>query len=304
MGGQTRLGAGPEGSAPEYIGMILVTGSSGKTGRAVVAALARAGAPCRALVRDPSQIEALTNLGAREVILADMRLAPELRRAVENTRAVYHICPNVHPDEVEIGRSVIAAAKEAGVEHLVLHSVLHPQTEQMPHHWSKLRVEEALLESGLTFTTLQPAAYMQNLLAGWKLISEDGVLRNPYPVETRLSLVDLEDVAQAAALVLTKGGHSAATYELAGTPPLTQTEVAANLSEALGRPVRAEAEPIEAWEARARTAGLGDHQRATLVRMFHYYERHGLIGNPSILRWLLGREPTTLFESARRFAGG
>jgi len=284
--------------------MILVTGASGKTGRAVVAALARGGAPTRAMVRHPSQIEALSNLGALEVIPADMRLAPELRGAVENVRAIYHICPNVSPDEVEIGRRVIAAAEQAGVEHLVLHSVLHPQAEQMPHHWSKLRVEEMLFESGLSFTVLQPAAYMQNLLAGWKLIAEEGVLRNPYPVQTRLSLVDLEDVAQAAALVLTTGGHTAATYELAGTPPLTQTEVAAILSEALGRPVRAEAEPIEAWAARARSAGLGDHPRATLTRMFHYYERHGLVGNPNMLRWLLGREPTTVVEFARRAARG
>src|SRR3990172_1346243 len=100
-----RLGAGLEGSAPECMGMILVTGASGKTGRAVVAALARAGAPTRALVRRPSQLEALTKLGGGQVIPADMALTPELRRAVENVRAVYHICPNVSPDEVEIGRS-------------------------------------------------------------------------------------------------------------------------------------------------------------------------------------------------------
>ena len=284
--------------------MVLVTGASGKTGQAVVAALARAGAPTRALVRRPSQIEALTKLGARQAMAVDLRLTPELRRAFENMSAVYHICPNVNPDEVEIGRRVIGAAKEAGVEHLVLHSVLHPQTEQMPHHWNKLRVEEALFESGLSFTILQPTAYMQNLLAGWKAITDDGVLRNPYPVATRLSLVDLEDMAEAAGIVLTRRGHTGATYELAGTPPLPQTEVAAILSDALGRPVRAEAQSIETWEALARTSGLGDHQRATLIKMFQYYERHGLVGNPNVLRWLLGREPTALVEFARRTARG
>jgi uncharacterized protein YbjT (DUF2867 family) len=284
--------------------MILVTGASGKTGQAVVAALSRAGAPARALVRRPSQMETMTNLGAREAMAADMRLPTEARRAAEGVHAVYHICPNVDPDEFEIGRSAIAAAKEAGVEHFVLHSVLHPQTEQMPHHWNKLRVEEALFESGLNFTILQPAAYMENLLAEWRLITEEGLLRIPYPAETRLSLVALEDVADAAAIVLTKPGHRGATYELAGTPPLAQTEVAAILSDALDQPVRAEAEPIEAWEARARTAGLGDPQRATLVRMFRYYGRRGLIGNPNILRWLLGRAPTSLAEFARRAARG
>ena len=283
--------------------MILVTGASGKTGQAIVAALARAGAPTRALVRHPSQLAALTSLGANEVIEADMRRAADLRRAVENVRAVYHICPNVTPDEVEIGRGLLAAAKGAHVDHLVLHSVLHPQAERMPHHWNKLRVEEALLESGLDFTILQPAAYMQNLLSGWTLITEAGALRNPYPVETRLSLVDLRDVADAAAIVLTERGHTGATYELTGTPPFTQTEVAEILSQALGRPVRAEAEPLAAWEARAVAAGLSGDRRVMLARMFGYYAEVGLIGNPNTLRWLLGREPTTLAEFVRRSSG-
>jgi NAD(P)H dehydrogenase (quinone) len=280
--------------------MILVTGASGKTGKAIVAALARAGIGVRALVRRPSQRAVLTSLGATEVVAADMRLVPELRRALENIRAVYHICPNLTRDEVGIGRRVLAAAKEAAVAHLVLHSVLHPQSQQMPHHRTKLRVEEALIESGLHFTILQPTAYMQNLLGGWKLISEDGVLRNPYAVETRLSLVDLADVAEAATIVLTQPGHRGASYELAGTPPLAQTEVAEILGAALGRPVRAEAEAIEAWQARARTAGLGDYQRATLTKMFRHYEQHGLSGNPNVLCWLLGRAPTALGEFARR----
>ena len=61
------------------------------------------------------------------------------------------------------------------------------------------------------------------------------MFRNPYPVETRLSLVDLDDVAEAAALVLTQDGHSGATYELVGTEPLSQTEVAAAIGAVLGR---------------------------------------------------------------------
>ena len=159
-----------------------------------------------------------------------------------------------------------------------------------------MRVEEKLFESGLAWTILQPTAYMQNLLAGWKTIVEEGVLRNPYPVGTRISLVDLEDVAEAAATVLTESGHSGATYELVGTPPLSQAEVAEALSRTLGRAVRAEAQALAAWETHARAAGLGDDQRATLMQMFRYYAQYGLVGNPNGLRWLLGRPPTTLEE--------
>jgi uncharacterized protein YbjT (DUF2867 family) len=280
--------------------MILVTGAGGKTGRAVIRALRARGAEVRALVHHHEQSAALTALGARETMAADMRLMLALRRAVENVRAVYHICPNVHPDEVAIGRSLVAAAKAAGVEHFVYHSVLHPQTEKMPHHWNKLRVEELLFESGLPVTVLQPTAYMQNLLAGWKSIVEEGVLRVPYSVEARVSLVDLENVAEAAARVLTEPGHSGATYELVGAPALAQTEAAEALSRALGRAVRAEAESLEAWERRSRAAGLSEYAIETLIKMYRYYERWGLAGNPNVLGWLLQRTPTTLTAFVER----
>ena len=90
---------------------------------------------------------------------------------------------------------------------LVYHSVLHPQIEAMPHHWEKMRAEELLFAAGLDVTVLQPTAYMQNILAGWRDIVEAGIYRVPYPVESRISLVDLDDVAAAAALVLTQPGH-------------------------------------------------------------------------------------------------
>ncbi len=163
----------------------------------------------------------------------------------------------------------------------------------MPHHWQKLRVEEQLFESGLCYTILQPTAYMQNVLAHWDQIMGQGVYPVPYAVETRLGMVDLEDVAEAAAIVLTELGHAGAVYELAGAEVLSQTEVATILGQQLGRPVRAETVPLETWERRARESGLGDYQVETLVKMFRYYERYGFWGNPRVLSWLLGRSPTT-----------
>jgi hypothetical protein len=77
-------------------------------------------------------------------------------------------------------------------------------------------VLKALVARG---AVVRPAAYMQNSLAEWDRIAGDGVCRVPYPVDTRLSLVDLNDVAKAAALVLTEAGHSAASYGLVGRRP-------------------------------------------------------------------------------------
>jgi NAD(P)H dehydrogenase (quinone) len=217
-----------------------------------------------------------------------------LAGAAAGAHGIYHICPNVSRQEVAYALAVAAAAKAHGVRRFVYHSVLHPQIEAMPHHWAKMRVEEMLFASGFDLTILQPTAYMQNLLAAWRGIAADGVFRVPYPVATRLSLIDLDDVADAAALVLTQHGHAGATYELVGTDPLSQGEVAAAISAALERDVRAETETIEAWITRARAVGMGEHECATLIAMFRYYAAHGLVGNNKTLRWLLGREPNGL----------
>ncbi len=282
--------------------MILVTGAGGKTGKAVIKALVARGVPVRAFVRSPAHEAALMAMGAREAVAGAMDDARALSRAVKGTDAIYHICPNVNPHEVAFARALIAAANDLGVSRLVYHSVLHPQIEAMPHHWNKLRVEEMLFSVGLDITILQPTAYMQNSLAEWESMKRDGIYRVPYPIETRLSLVDLDDVAEAAALVLTNEGHSGATYELVGTPPLSQIEIAETFGHALNKTIRAEAEGIESWDRRARSAGMDDYQQETLTKMFRAYARDGLKGNPNVLSWLLGRPPTSLAAFAARTA--
>ena len=274
--------------------MILVSGGAGKTGLTVIRALAAKGHMVRALVRREDQIERIEAAGARDWSVGDLRDETTLDRAVRDVRTIYHICPNVSPDEVEIGRRIIAAAQAAGIVHFVCHSVLHPQVEAMPHHWNKMRVEARLFESGLAYTILQPASYMQNILTGWRSIVEDGIYAIPYPPGTRLGIVDLEDVGAAACTVLTERSHAGATYELAGPEVLTQSEVADILGRQLGRPVRVVQVARDIWAGRARASGLGDYQIEALMKTFAYYERFGFWGNPRILTHLLGRAPNTL----------
>lgn len=281
--------------------MILVTGAAGKTGKAVVQTLALRAAPTRAFVRRPEQIDELHACGATQVVVGDLRSADELARACQQIDTLYLICPNMQPDEVAIAERVITAAKYAGIRRLVYHSVLHPQTEAMPHHWQKLRVEELLFMAEFDYTILQPAAYMQNVLAGWTTIVNEGIYRIPYAPSTRLGMVDLEDIAEAAAVVLTTEGHNGAIYELATAEWLTQDAVAAILGEATGRSVRAVTEQRDRWQQNARKAGLSDYATETLLRMFVYYEAYGFCGNPKILTWLLGRNPTTFTDCMRRY---
>lgn len=281
--------------------MILLTGANGKTGKAIIKTLSKVEMVC-AFVHREDQTPVAKSLGAKKVVVGDLRDESTIRRALQGVRAVYHLCPNMSPDEVRIGKLILDEAQKAGVEHFVYHSVLHPQTENMAHHWAKLQVEEMLFESGLPFTILQPAPYMQNLLTGWQSIVEEGVLRVPYSVEAKFSFVDLEDIAEAAKIVLTESGHTNAIYELAGTNPTTHTEVAEIFGRVLKRDVRTEKEEIANWKRRI--SGLSEYALENLVKMFGYYDKWGLVGNMNTLRWLLKREPTPLEQFIQRIANG
>jgi len=280
--------------------MILVTGAAGKTGRAVISALVRKKQPVRALVYREEQVHQIESLGATDVLVGDMRSKDTLEGALDGSESVYHICPNVNPEEFQLGNSIVASAVSANIGHFVFHSVLHPQIESMPHHWMKMRVEEVLLGSGLNFSILQPAPYMQNLQGQLSDILEGGTYPVPYSTDAPMSLVDLEDVAEAAAIVLTTPTHAGATYELVGPEILTPNQMAEILSHHLNRVVHATQISLETWRQQSQTAGLGGYQLETLEKMFAYYDRNGLWGNPLTLNTLLGRRPTSFSEYVKR----
>jgi uncharacterized protein YbjT (DUF2867 family) len=199
--------------------------------------------------------------------------------------AVYLIAPNMHADEPGVVARVLAAARSAGVTRIAYHSVLHPYAPAMPHHLAKAVGEDLLRRSGLEWTVLQPCAYMQNLVPA-RLPTEIVV---PYSTAARFSLVDLGDVAAAAAAVLRDGRHAGATYELCGPARVSVRDVAA----VAGVPARQITIPD--WR-RTTGAALSGRVQDGLAAMFAYYDDHGLVGNPHALRWLLGREPRTVAD--------
>jgi len=166
---------------------IAVLGGHGKTGRAVVAALAERGAIGVPLGR------------------ADL---PELIEPLYDCHAVYLIAPNLHPDEPAYVGDILDTALVAGVHRVVYHSVASPYVPVMPHHLGKAVSEDVVRRSGLAWTILQPGAYLQNL-------DLSGPVRVPYDVHASFGFLDLADLGAAAATVLLDDGHVGATYELA-----------------------------------------------------------------------------------------
>ncbi len=277
-------------------GPVLVVGATGKTGRAVSAALLTRGVEVRAAVRPGRESAAPAGSGP---VAVDLVTGDGLEPALEGVRAAYHLAPNMHPDEVGIARRVAAAAVATGVPRLVFHSVLHPDDPRMPHHLRKAEAEGVLREAlGERLTVLRPAAYHQNLLGQ----ARTGMLSVPYSLDAPFTNVDLEDVAQVAADALL-GSHPGATLDLAGPQVLTTRQMTEEAAAALGRPVSDRQVTVAQWLAGPGT-GLDDQARHDLAAMFAAYDDGGLVGDTSELAVLLGRAPTTWMTCVSRSGSG
>ena len=269
--------------------MIVVTAAGGRTGTAGVRALRARGEQVRAVVSRRGPRPELTGLGA-EVVRAELTSPMPWAEVLAGAAALYLVWPNFDPDEAEGAPALFAEARRAGLPRLVYHSVLRPQARAMPHHAAKDRAEEALDASGLrSWRVLQPCAYADNLDGQLEAVQADGVLRSPWGLRTAQSLVDLRDVAEAAAVLLTEDGLDGGTFEAAGPEALTATRIAQLVGERLGREVRAEdvvpgGEVPTSYAARCRRT------------MFDHYRAHGFTGSPRVLTDLLGRAPRSYAE--------
>ncbi|SFL80286.1 SDR family oxidoreductase [Geodermatophilus ruber] len=265
--------------------MIVVTAAGGQTGTAVVRALRARGEQVRAVVSRRGPRPELTGLGA-EVVVAELTQPMPWADILAGADAMYLIWPNFDPDEAEGARALFGEARRSGVPRVVYHSVLRPQARVMPHHAAKDRAEEALDASGLSWRVLQPCAYAQNFDDQLPQVAATGRLRSPWGLRTAQSLVDLADVAEAAAVLLTEDGLDGGTFEAVGPEPLTAPRLAELIGARLEREVTVEdvvprGEVPQAYAARCRRL------------MFDHYRAHGFTGSPRTLTALLGRPPRT-----------
>ncbi len=282
--------------------MILVTAANGNQGKELVPRLVAAGAEVRACVRSQESAQALRGAGVADVVVGDMTDPDVLARALHGVERAYYLGPALHPAETRMGLAAVDAAKAAGVGHLVLSSVLHPLITDLVQHVSKRDIEEHLVSSGMEFTILQPANYMlrHRLLPAF----EHGVFRLSWALDRAQSMVDVGDVAEVAAAVLTEPGpHAGATYELAAAGRFTAYDIARVIAEVTGREVVAEQIDPDVFLRAA--LGVDDldqvpYQRDLLRAIGKRYSSSDFVGNPNVLTWLLGRTPTTFEQFVRR----
>ena len=275
--------------------VILSVGADGRFAGMVIPELVKRGAWVRGLVHKRESAEKVQGLGAQEVVVGDLRDRSSLHTALEGVERIFYLAPAFLKNEAEVGKGVVEASKRAGVRRFVFSSVIHPILSALQNHIDKVPVEDAVLNSDLEYTFLQPAIFFQNYAAAWPVVRKTGVLAEPYSGERRMSRVDYRDVAETAAIALTSDRLLYGTFELCAEGHLNRRDVAALMGEVLGCKVEAGALPFGEWAQKAGIQQSKD-QMIGLETMYDWYDAHSLLGNALTLRSILGREPRGLRE--------
>jgi len=285
----------------ERISLVTVTGSSGTIGTELVSLLSAAGAPTRAVLRDPHKARALPHVAWLQADLADSDL---LEPALAGAKRLFLLTGN----DPGFGRTqigIVRAAEELGVGHIVKASALgasdHSKSWIGRDHWE---VEQAIQRSRMQWTMLRPHAFMQNWLGDLAESAKmEGAIHSPIG-DGRVPFIDTRDIAAVAAEVLLHPeAHLGKKYVLTGGEAVGYTDVAAALTAVTGQPVLYR--PISMEEARSRMAARGASPEAidALLAISAYQKEGGPTAtvSPTVER-LLGRPPRSIREFVRDYA--
>lgn len=276
---------------------ILVTGATGNVGAEVVGRLRKRGAGVRVAVREVERARQRWGDGVAYAAFDFER--PETHEAAfEAVHKLFLVRPPAISDVERYVSPAIDAAVRAGVRHIVFLSLLGVEKNPLvPHR----EIEEHVRASGVRHTFLRAGFFMQNLTTTHRDEIRD---RDEIFVPAgrgRTSFVDVRDVASVAAASLTEPGHEDRAYDLTGPEALTYREVAAVLSEVLGREITYRNPSIFAFWRRMRAEGTPRAKVAVMAALYTTC-RLGLAGRvASGVEQVLGRPPTPLATFARDY---
>jgi uncharacterized protein YbjT (DUF2867 family) len=212
--------------------MILVTGATGRIGRELVRELAETHARFRILVRDPARAADLPTSAER--MIGDLDEPATLAPAFDGADRLFLLTPGIGIDQAA---NAIAAARTAGVHHIVLLSSIWAAGDPVPAmgRWHRER-ERLLHASGIPATILRPGGFTANAVEWVESIHEEGFVLDPIG-PGRSAPIDPADIAAVAALVLTEDGHASQTYLFTGDEALTIAEQVQIIADTIGRDI-------------------------------------------------------------------
>jgi uncharacterized protein YbjT (DUF2867 family) len=281
--------------------MILVTGSTGLNGGELVRRLSAKGVPVRALVRNTAKAAPLASLPNVEIFEGDLGKPETLAAALRGVdRAA--LMSSAEPTMQEVQSSFIDAARLAGVQHVVKLSGIIPDLDS-PFRFARMHgeVEQRLEESGMAYTHLRAGEFMPSYFRQLPAILGRGIIALPME-DARIASVDIGDIAEVAAIVLTTSGHEGKTYPLTGPEALTMTEVAEKLSAATGKTIRyVNVAPEDAKQAQL-AAGMPPYLVDALAELFAERRKGKESEVWPTIESVFGWRPASFGDFARRHA--
>jgi uncharacterized protein YbjT (DUF2867 family) len=281
--------------------MILVTGATGVNGKELLRRLSAGGVAARALVRNPAKADAIAALPHVEIVQGDMARPETLAAAMHDIDRAMLISSS-DPMMLDVQSNFIDAARKAGVRHVVKLSGIMPDLDSA-FRFARMHgeIEKRLEVSGIAFTHLRAGEFMTAYFRQVPMIAARGAMFLPME-DARIASIDVGDIAEIAAKVLTGSGHEGKTYPLTGPQALTMTDVAEKLSAATGKTIRYVNVPPEDARQAQLAAGMPPYLADALFELFAE-RRNGKEAKvwPDAER-LLGRPPTSFDEFARRNA--
>lgn len=250
---------------------ILVCGATGNQGNAVATLLLKRGHRVRALTRHPDTptARALADAGAT-LVRGDYADTDSLRVAMRGVHALFLMAtPYEAGIDAEVAQacSAIDAAAASDIPHLVYSSGASvDQSTEIPHFDSKFAIERHLRASGVPFTVIGPAFFMENFLSPlWLTALKQGELWLALPPDRRIQMIPMASIANVAAMALEQRENFVGQRFDIASDELSGADVAARLSARAGRNIVYVQEPLSAMRA------LGED----FAIMFDWFDRVG-----------------------------
>jgi NAD(P)H dehydrogenase (quinone) len=276
---------------------IVVTAATGQLGRLVIdELLARVPATeVVAVVRDADKAADIAARGV-ELRIADYSDSGSLANAFRAGDTVLLISGSEVGRRIPQHTAVVDAATNAGVARIAYTGVLGGPAADFTLADDHKATEQAILDSGLTYTFLRNGWYTENYTAQIPVQLEHGVVGSAG--EGKVGSATRQDFAAAAAAVLTGEGHENKAYELSGDEAWTLAEYAAELSKQSGKEIAYADVPAEVFKGILTGAGLPAQFADILVDVDVSGISRGLLegGNGDLSR-LIGRPTTPLAET-------
>lgn len=276
---------------------IVVTGATGQLGVLVIDELLKRVPADQvvAVVRNAEKAAGLAERGV-ELRIADYSAPETLAGAFKSGDVVLLISGSEVGQRTAQHTAVINAAKEAGVARLAYTGVLGGPNADFKLAAEHKDTEQAILDSGLTYTFLRNGWYNENYTAQIPVQLEHGVVGAT--AGGKVGSATRADYAAAAAAVLTGEGHENKAYELSGDTAWTLAEYAAELSRQSGKEVAHSDVPGDVLKSILTGAGLPEPLADILADVDVSAVSRGLLeGGSGDLSRLIGRPTTPISDS-------